>query len=319
MATQHDSQRPTLPYRSLIRAIIAALVSLVLAAGALGAQASAAAPALILTPASGPCGSKVVIHGEGFQTGRPVDLFARRIAPTTAQGSQIAEATVNPSGAFTVELALLGCDHDPEGAQIAIIAMSRTVNPRETSVELARAIFTLGTAPRCFAETGFCVRGRFLTHWTTFGGLAINGYPISDEFVQVLEDGKRYTVQYFERSRLEYHPENVYPYEVLLGQFGRRFHPADPPVARQPGGLYFTETGHNLRGRFATYWEANGGLAQFGYPLTEEFTERLEDGRTYTVQYFERARFEYHPENAAPHQVLLGQFGRRVLATTTGR
>jgi hypothetical protein len=41
--------------------------------------------------------------------------------------------------------------------------------------------------------------------------------------------------------------------------------------------------------------------------------ERLEDGNTYLVQYFERARFEYHPESADPHyQVLLGQFGRRI-------
>jgi hypothetical protein len=32
------------------------------------------------------------------------------------------------------------------------------------------------------------------------------------------------------------------------------------------------------------------------------------------VQYFERARFEHHPENSAPNDVLLGQFGRRILA-----
>jgi hypothetical protein len=58
---------------------------------------------------------------------------------------------------------------------------------------------------------------------------------------------------------------------------------------------------------------------QFGYPMTEEFEEQLEDGRTYTVQYFERARFERHPENPAPYTILLGQFGRRILAETTGR
>ena len=73
------------------------------------------------------------------------------------------------------------------------------------------------------------------------------------------------------------------------------------------------------RDRFAAYWEANGGLAQFGYPLTEEFTERLENGRTYTVQYFERARFEHHPKNAYPDDVLLGQFGRHILTESTGR
>ena len=59
---------------------------------------------------------------------------------------------------------------------------------------------------------------------------------------------------------------------------------------------------------------SNGGLPQFGYPLSEELTETLEDGKPYTVQYFERARFEYHPENPAPYDVLLGQFGRRIVA-----
>ena len=38
------------------------------------------------------------------------------------------------------------------------------------------------------------------------------------------------------------------------------------------------------------------------------------DGRTYRVQYFERARFEEHPENQPPFDVLLGQFGRQILA-----
>jgi hypothetical protein len=159
------------------------------------------------------------------------------------------------------------------------------------------------------------VGARFLAYWRTHGGLAINGYPLSPEFEQQLADGKTYTVQYFERARFEYHPENAgTPYEVLLGQFGRRIHGVDPVAAPLPDALYFTETGHNLRAGFRAYWEANGGLAQFGYPLTEEFTETLEDGQQYTVQYFERARFEYHPENAGtPYEVLLGQFGRRIL------
>ena len=33
------------------------------------------------------------------------------------------------------------------------------------------------------------------------------------------------------------------------------------------------------------------------------------DGKTYRVQYFERAVFEYHPENASPYNVLLSQLG----------
>ena len=80
----------------------------------------------------------------------------------------------------------------------------------------------------------------------------------------------------------------------------------------------FAETAQCIQGRFLDYWQANGGLAQFGYPLTSEQPELLEDGRTYTVQYFERARFEYHPENPPPYDVLLGQFGRRLLDEAGG-
>ncbi|MFN8512354.1 MAG: kelch repeat-containing protein [Chloroflexia bacterium] len=167
---------------------------------------------------------------------------------------------------------------------------------------------------RCFAETGRCMHGSFLTYWDQHGGLAINGYPLSEPFAERLEDGKVYLVQYFERVRMEYHPENNAPFDVLLGQFGRRIHPADPAATPIPGGRYFVETGHNVPESFYTYWEAHGGLAQFGFPLTEVITETLEDGKQYEVQYFERARFERHPENNAPYDILLGQFGRRILA-----
>jgi len=148
----------------------------------------------------------------------------------------------------------------------------------------------------------------------------------------VLEDGKEYTVQYFERVRMEYHPENAAPYDVLLGQFGRqifrdsfwidraKFEQATAATLPQTGMTYFSATGHNVGPRFLAYWQANGGLAQFGYPLGEERDESLsvspsQPSRSFRVQYFERARFEYHPENAGtPYEVLLGQFGR-ALAT----
>jgi hypothetical protein len=49
-------------------------------------------------------------------------------------------------------------------------------------------------------------------------------------------------------------------------------------------------------------------------PLSGVRLETLEDGKRYAVEYFERARFEYHPENAAPYDMLLGQFGRQIYA-----
>jgi gamma-glutamyltranspeptidase len=57
-------------------------------------------------------------------------------------------------------------------------------------------------------------------------GLAFNGFSISDEVTETLEDGKPYTVQYFERARLESHPESAPPFDGLLGQFGRRIYNA---------------------------------------------------------------------------------------------
>ena len=120
-------------------------------------------------------------------------------------------------------------------------------------------------------------------------------------------------MQWFERVRLEYHPENLAPNDVLLGQFGRKIHPVDPPVAAKAGLQFFPQTGHNMQLDFFDFWTRNGGVAQFGFPLTEEFTEKLEDGKTYTVQYTERARLERHLENPAPNTIQLGQFGRRLL------
>ena len=80
-----------------------------------------------------------------------------------------------------------------------------------------------GAQEVCFPETGQCVQEPFLTYWRTRGGLAIHGYPLSTASPEQLEDGKAYTVQYFERSRFEHHPEHAgTQFEVLLGQFGRR-------------------------------------------------------------------------------------------------
>ncbi|HEU5424150.1 MAG TPA: murein L,D-transpeptidase, partial [Nitrolancea sp.] len=56
-------------------------------------------------------------------------------------------------------------------------------------------------------------------------------------------------------------------------------------------------------------------LAVFGYPISEEFQEQNPaDGKMYTVQYFERARFEYHPEfKGTPYEVELGLLGRQTM------
>jgi len=78
----------------------------------------------------------------------------------------------------------------------------------------------------------------------------------------------------------------------------------------QSGCQTFPETKQTVCGRFLKYWQEHGGLAQQGFPISGEFQERSDlNGQVYTVQYFERAEFEYHPEFPPPNDVLLSQLG----------
>lgn len=178
-----------------------------------------------------------------------------------------------------------------------------------------------------FQETGKTLSDKhgFLTYWQNHGGLPQFGFPLTPEILEVNPaDQKTYIVQWFERNRFEWHPENKgNEYEVLLGLLGKQL-----TIGREnegafrrfddqhyPGGRYFPETGHNLRNSFKTYWEQNGGLFIYGYPTSEEFNEvNPSDGQTYVTQWFERARFEYHPENkGTKYEVLLGLLGDQIV------
>lgn len=99
---------------------------------------------------------------------------------------------------------------------------------------------------------------------------------------------------------------------VLLTLLGGALMPTG--VAAQASQC-FPETSYCLSGRFLTYWQQNGGLAVFGYPITSARTEtNSDDGKPYLTQWFERNRFELHPENQAPYDVLLGRLGAKTAA-----
>jgi len=163
---------------------------------------------------------------------------------------------------------------------------------------------------RFFAESGHTLSGDFRNYWEKNGGLALFGYPLSETFQEVnANDGATYLVQYFERNRFELHPENPPANRVLLGLLGvdstksRTF--ATIESGQQKAGYnYFAETKHSLGGAFLTYWQQSGGLAIYGYPISEEVEEN-----GYIVQYFERNRFEYHPELPPQFKVSLGLLG----------
>jgi hypothetical protein len=72
---------------------------------------------------------------------------------------------------------------------------------------------------RCFAATGYCIDGRIREYWEQNGGLEVFGLPITPLQTETIE-GQAIQFQWFERNRLELHPENEPPFNVLLGRLG---------------------------------------------------------------------------------------------------
>ncbi|HEY1012925.1 MAG TPA: DUF4331 domain-containing protein [Herpetosiphonaceae bacterium] len=181
-----------------------------------------------------------------------------------------------------------------------------------------------------FPETGYALGGEFLRYWRKHGGLEVFGYPINSE-----AQANGTVSQMFERNRFELHPQNAAPYNVLLGRLGaevlelrgvdwRSFATVDKAGA---GCAYFAETKHSVCGEFLKYWQSHGlefdgkngkayaeSLALFGLPLSEQIQEtNAATGKVLTVQYFERARLEYHPENAGTAYIIqLGLLSREL-------
>ena len=112
-----------------------------------------------------------------------------------------------------------------------------------------------------FKETGYIVRGDFWHFFNAYGGVESLGYPLTEEMIV---DG--WTVQYFEKGRLERHPENEPAYTITVGWLGDLLQRRRPPIpiaaiprADDPNRRYFPETGHTLSGAFLHYFETHGG------------------------------------------------------------
>jgi hypothetical protein len=91
---------------------------------------------------------------------------------------------------------------------------------------------------------------------------------------------------------------------------------AKPVFVRQTAGRVqrFEETGQSVRDPFLRFWERNGGLPVFGFPLGPEQVRTDAVGNNRRTQWFERGRFEYFPENPPPFDVQLGLLGVEALA-----
>ena len=188
-----------------------------------------------------------------------------------------------------------------EQARARVAAAQRAENEQRASVArdlgalspdvlpLAQTLYVEQTGHHISERTGF------LSFWRTHGSVLVLGYPISEEIV---EQGR--IVQYFEHARMEYHPEQLgQAGQVQLSLLGRELTAGRefPDGPADGGEMYFVETKHTLSGKFLRFWQKRGGLPVFGYPISEPFEEMAADGQNRITQYFERARFEYHPED----------------------
>lgn len=155
-----------------------------------------------------------------------------------------------------------------------------------------------------FDETGHNVQGEFYKFFRSVPDpILVFGYPITEEFTS--KDGNR--VQYFQRARFEYHAGLPESQRVTLTLIGRAIY-----VPQSPLNVYnplacrmYNETGLPVCYAFLEFLDRNGGVAQFGYPISPfEYHENM------IVQYFEKARLEWRPWNPENQRVVISDLGR---------
>jgi hypothetical protein len=320
--------------------------------------ATAAAGACAPNPAPAPRGGRTVTvttpsSGQAVSSAIPVRGTANpgssfRVVLYGDDGRELGTSNMGPiDGEDYVALVPYRIDREQEGCLWLFNTTGPNWSGNPINVIQVRVVLR-ATIGACYPEaSNVCTDDHFQGFWSGNGGLYQFGYPVAPGRVERAADGRERLVQYFERARFEYHPEQAgTKYDVLLGLLGNeltapRRAAGEAPFTVRPRpvgcaetdaicngdwGRWFAATGHYLGmaagqgdepggiagGAIADQWLNRGGLTVYGFPISEVFPEQGYDGRTYFVQYFERHRLEYHPDNAPPYTIELGQLGRQI-------
>ncbi len=160
------------------------------------------------------------------------------------------------------------------------------------------------TVEQYFNETGHWVRGEFLmAYYRTPYHKELYGEPISTYF----EKEKNLWVQYFQKARFELHLDKPADQRVQLTNLGEILYQPGVGVPLEDSStdcLFYPETRYQVCRSFLEYFESRGGVAQFGYPVSDSETIN-----GLTVQYFQKARFEFRPEFPPGQRVVLSDLG----------
>lgn len=168
-----------------------------------------------------------------------------------------------------------------------------------------------GTPPGDFPETGHTITGEFLAFYQQVPNPElVYGYPITERIT--MKDGLE--VQYFQKARFELHPELPPGQQVRLTPLGQLMREiveqGNPfPFVKNPAICRMFESGFEVCYSFLTFFDQQGGEAQFGQPISE-----VEEREGRLVQYFEYARFEWHPDSVEAgltQEVQLTYLGRQ--------
>jgi hypothetical protein len=156
-----------------------------------------------------------------------------------------------------------------------------------------------------FEETGHRVTGEFLTKFHSVPNpLQLYGYPITEAFQ---DPTYHILVQYFQKARFEFFPIAPAGQRVQftpLGQYIYKRGVSAPLPATGPRCRTF-DKGFQVCYTLLEFYLANGGEAQFGLPISN-----TELHNNMIVQYFQNARFEWHPELPAGQRVVLANLGK---------
>jgi hypothetical protein len=158
-----------------------------------------------------------------------------------------------------------------------------------------------------FDQTGHVVTGEFLAAYRSVPNpVQLFGYPITDAFQDTT---RNLLVQYFQKTRFELDPAGPVGNRVMISPLGEYLYTPGPEsqMIVNPGACR-TYSPDDIRVCYAflDFYDRYGGQKQFGLPISNA---EKHDGRT--VQYFQNARFEYHPELPAGQKIVLTDLGRQ--------
>lgn len=246
------------------------------------------------------------------QISRTVTVTAPAARAKVAAVQEAEGPLLSPSSASTLSQA-------PDTTELALLRDTASAG----GIAKGAAVLLPGATEKEVEEAS----GAIAAFWRSNGGVDFFGRPVSALLDETKAGGDRLLVQYFDCIRLEYRqPSGGMPAHVRTGRLGIEAQttgsPATllPKILRGPQGV-FTHNGTKVSTpqMFFNFWARNGGMPIFGYPVSPVLVDMVVGGRTVIAQYFECARFEYHPEYGGTlREVQLAPLGAQLFAARYG-